>query len=417
MNLENKSLTSLFFIFCALCMYSPVHAIDFETAFSKAKNNDPRFQVAKNERDATLAQSSKDFSAYAPTFSFSQAQLPTLNVTSQSQTVSQPLFDVVKGASFLQSEPRKVSSNAGFVVQSHDLALRVFGAISQIIQTNEAIRANESRLTALESQFQSAKRKYELGQGTITDQLDVQVKFEQAKADDFLLKANLKSAREQFRSIVGEEPDFSDFNLPNRHEFFKVRALSEILARIENSNPAVLVAKANEKIAKLDVVRASGAVLPTVAYTYQKTAYGSTNLENNGLSITIPLEIGGYIGTYAAHMRSKQSSSARVETEVKAKVDAERFHSQVEAGQNALRIKGNAMDIARQSVIASQKSYDAGVKNTTDVLISIQTLFQARNEYAVAATQLAGNLLNLLLVSAESPEEAVTKTQAFLFRK
>jgi len=400
----NFTVFSLFFFGLQL----PVMAIDFETAFHKAKNND---------KDATSGQSLRDITSYAPTFTYNQSQLPTLSVTSRTQTVSQPLFDAVKGASFLQAEPRKKIADANYLVQTHDLALRVFNAMSQIIQTNEAIKANESRLAALESQFQSAKRKYELGQGTITDQLDVQVKYEQAKADDFTLKANLKSARDQFKAIVGEAPNPLDFNLPNKHESFNIRLLDEVLARVEKKNPAILVAQANEKVAKLDVVKASGAVLPTIAYTYQKTVYTNVNAENNGLSITIPLDMGSYIGTYVAHAKSKQSSSTRLETEVKTKVEAERFYQQIEAGQQSLKIKGNAMDIARQSVLANQKSYDAGVKNTTDVLIAIQTLFQARNEYAVSAIQLGGNLLNLLLIGAEDPDEAVIRTQAFLFRK
>jgi outer membrane protein TolC len=82
-----------------------------------------------------------------------------------------------------------------------------------------------------------------------------------------------------------------------------------------------------------------------------------------------------------------------------------------------LGIKGEAMEIARQSVIANQKSYEAGVKSTTDVLIAIQTQFQARNEYAQAAVQQANNLLSLLLVGAEDSDEAIKRTQAFLFRK
>jgi len=408
------------FILLGLFAYGlqlPVLAIDFETAFHKAKNNDPKFQAAKHEKDATSAQSNRDWSSYAPTYTYNQTQLPTLNVTSNTQTVSQPLFDAVKGATFLQAVPRKNSSNSSFLLQTNDLALRVFNAMSQIIQANEAIRANESRLTTLESQYKSAKRKYELGQGTLTDQLDVQVKYEQAKADDFTLKANLKSGRDQFKAIVGEDSGPLDFTLPNKHETFTIGLLDEILVRVEKMNPAVLVAKANEKIAKLDVLKASGAVLPTVSYNYQKTTYTNVNAENNGLSILIPLDVGNYIGTYIAHAKSKQSSSTRLETEVKTKVEAERFYQLIDAGQQSLKIKGNAMEIARQSVIANQKSYDAGVKSTTDVLIAIQTLFQARNEYAVSAVQLGGNLLNLLLIGAEDPDEAVIRTQAFLFRK
>ena len=74
------------------------------------------------------------------------------------------------------------------------------------------------------------------------------------------------------------------------------------------------------------------------------------------------------------------------------------------------------MDTAKQSVTANQKSYEAGVKSTTDVLIAIQTLFQARNDYAQAVTNQASNLLNILLLSGNDLNNAVFQVEKFLFK-
>lgn len=400
-------------------MFSPSLAwsLDLENAFALAKRNDPKYQAAKSEKEVTNAESTRNWAAYAPTYTYSQQQLPTLNTTSKTQTVNQPIFDAVKGASFAQATSRGKLADSTFVVNTHELATRTFNAVGQIVLATEAIKANDGRINALESQYQGAKRKFELGQGTVTDLLDVQVKFEMAKADALTLRANLKASKDQFNGIVGQYPGEADFTLPNKHEVFKVALLDEILAQVEKANPNVLAAKANETIAKLDIAKATGAVLPTFGYTYQKTQYTGVNNENNGLTMTIPLDIGSYIGTYAAYAKAKQSSSTRLEVETKAKVEAQRLYELIEAGQQSLKIKAQAMDTARQSVTANQKSYEAGVKSTTDVLIAIQTLFQARNEYAQAAVQQASQLLNLLLVGAEETEQAIYRTQAFLFRK
>jgi hypothetical protein len=43
-------------------------------------------------------------------------------------------------------------------------------------------------------------------------------------------------------------------------------------------------------------------------------------------------------------------------------------------------------------------------------------LYQARNEYATSAVNIATALLNLLLLSAHSPENAISQTQSFLFK-
>jgi outer membrane protein/protease secretion system outer membrane protein len=131
----------------------------------------------------------------------------------------------------------------------------------------------------------------------------------------------------------------------------------------------------------------------------------------------VPIDVGAYIATYGAYAKAKQSSSLREQTEVAQKVEAQRLYGLVMAGQEALKIQEQAVESARQSVNANQKSFEAGVKSTTDVLIAIQNLYQTKNQYAQAAVQQGSNLLNLLLVGAESSDEAIVRTQTFLFRK
>ena len=404
-------------LLAALFISNSAHSIDLGTAFAMAKNNDPKYQAAKSEMDATKSQSVRDWTSYAPTYSFNRQQLPSLNSTSRTQTVNQPLFDLAKASTVLQGGSRNTLASAAFDVQAQDLATRTVNAVNQIVVATEAIKANAGQIDALEQQYKGAKRKFELGQGTVTDLLDVEVKFQQAKANDLTLRANLKGARDSFTAIVGERPADTDFLLPNKHESFKIDLLDEILARAEKNNPNVVVAKSNERIAQLDVTKAAGAVAPTLSYTYSKTERSGTTNENNGITLTIPLDIGSYIGTYTALAKSKQSSSVRLQTETQIKVEAQRLFELVQAGQESLKIKGQAVETAQKSVIANQKSYEAGVKSTTDVLIAIQTLYQTRNEYALAATQQATQLLNLLLVGAEDVDNAVMRTQAFLFRK
>jgi protease secretion system outer membrane protein len=415
LQLARKRLLPL--MLAALIAPSGAYAIDMTTAFALAKRNDPKFQAAKAEMEATKSQAVRDWASYAPTYTWSQQQLPTLSTTSTTQSVNQPLFDLAKASTVLQGSSRNTLATAGFDVQSQDLANRTVNVINQIVLATEAIKANAGQIDALESQYKGAKRKFELGQGTVTDLLDVEVKFQQAKANDLTLRANLKGARDQFAAIVGERPADTDFTLPNQHETFKVDLLDEILARAEKSNPNVVVAKANERIAKLDITKVGSAAAPTVGYTYSKTQRNDFTTENNGLTISIPIDIASYINTYTAVAKSKQSSSIRLQTETQIKVEAQRLFELIQAGQESLKIKGQAVDTARKSVVANQKSYEAGVKSTTDVLIAIQTLYQTRNEYAQAATQQASQLLNLLLVGAEDADNAVMRTQAFLFRK
>lgn len=412
-----KGLRAPLFIACATLFAHSAYAIDLIGAFDLAKANDPKYQAAKAEMDANNANSIASRAAYLPSLNWSQTQPINTPGTVKSSGMSQPIFDATKAASVAQGGAQSTFATANFASQSIELASRTMTAVQRVVISTEAIKTNDSTIIALESQYQGAKRKYELGQGTITDMLDVQVKFEQAKANHLTLKANLQAAQDQFNAITGQYPTKNDFILPNKHQTTKLEPLDSILAKVDSENPNVIAALANERIAKYDIAKSTGAFLPTVSYTWTRNNRGGIENNNNGMTITIPLNAPSYINTYAQVAKARQSSETRLATQVDTKTQAQSLYAQVEAGFESLKIRGQAIDTAKLSVTANQKSYEAGVKSTTDVLLSIQSLAQTRNDYALAATQQALNLLNLLLVGAEEPAAAVSQTQAFLFRK
>ena len=120
-------------------------------------------------------------------------------------------------------------------------------------------------------------------------------------------------------------------------------------------------------------------------------------------------------GTNSSNAKAGQLTNQRIDAEVKAKVELEKLYSLIEAGQESIKIKKQAILAAEKSVKANQVSYEAGVRTLTDVLNSIQTQFQAMNDYSQAVTGVSENILNFYLLEGYDTEEAVAKTQLFLF--
>jgi protease secretion system outer membrane protein len=87
-------------------------------------------------------------------------------------------------------------------------------AADAIVLANENIKLNDAKINALEKQYIAAKRKLELGQGTITDQRDIEVKAAQARSAQIGFKSQLDIAAKQYASITGEKPNVADFVLP-----------------------------------------------------------------------------------------------------------------------------------------------------------------------------------------------------------
>ena len=78
--------------------------------------------------------------------------------------------------------------------------------------------------------------------------------------------------------------------------------------------------------------------------------------------MSIPLDIGSYVYTYAEAKPRQAKLKRALKNLNKDKVEAQRLYELVDVGQQSLKIKGQAMDTAREGVTANQKSYEVGVK-------------------------------------------------------
>ena len=402
-----------------VCAYSAnsLAAMSLEGAFMAAFDNDPQFQMAAPERDNNKAQAVAGWSAYIPTYTYQQTQMATDISTRRIGTLSVPILDSAKAATVAQANSRYQFAKQTYITRVHDLAQRTLKAVDQWVLASEALRNNTSRIALLDNQYKGAKRKFELGEGTITDLRDIEVKFNMAKADELTLQAQKQIAARQVAITTGTPPDNNDFILPSTHSKFSLPNIDYVVAKVREANPTVQVARENADISKYNVASVAGQNLPSVYLTNLKTQYNNQTTYNNGISVNFPLQVGQYVQTYAASKQYAQADSQKRDTQAKTELEAERLHLLAQAGLEAIAIKKMAVDSAQLSVEANQKSFAAGVRSSTDVLNSIQVLFQTRNDYAQAVTQQAENYLNLLLIQADDPVEAIRQTQTFLFRK
>jgi len=406
---------------CAVMMMTGLvpnaNALDLEGAFLQGFENDPSFQSARAEKENNRSQAYAGWSAYIPTYTWAQQQMATDISTRRIETLSVPIVDGGKAGQFAGANSKFQYANQTYLTRVQDLATRTLKAVNQWILANEALKNNQSRIALLEGQLKGVQKKYELGEGTVTDLRDIEVKFNMAKADDLSLQVQKKVAGRQIAAITGTAPAQVDFILPNIHGKHPMPDVGDVLERVKAANPSVNVARENANIAKYNIVTQVGQAIPSVYYTNLKTQYTGQTTTNNGITVNFPIAVGGYVQTYASVKQYSMADSQRQDVEAKTELEAERLVSVSQVGQQVLDIKKAAVDSAKLSVEANQKSFSAGVRSTTDVLNSIQMLFQAKNDYAVAVTQQAENYLNLLLIQADDPAQAIKQVQTFMFNR
>jgi len=390
-------------------------AVDLLGDFQKATRYDPTFQTAIAERQANVATSSQAYTAYTPTGSYNNSRLQTDTSNRTTLSLTQPIINYEALSSLRQAEPRKGFAEATFILRQQDLATRLLKAANAIILANENIKLNESKIKALDQQYLAAKRKLELGQGTITDQRDIEVKYAQAKSAQIGYKNQRVSAAKQYAAITGDLPRVEEFVLPEKHGRFDLKRLDEYVDMAMQNSPSILVAKFSERIAELDVEKSTGSLLPTFSATYMDSKAGGVSNTYSGVVVNLPLGAGTFFarqGVQANYLKAKEN---RRDSEEKARIELERLRSLIETNFESLNIQLDAISSAELSVQANLKSYEGGVRSAVDVLNATQTVFQVKSEYVTSICTQAENILNMNSLINTNPNDILQTVHKYLF--
>ena len=414
---KHTSAASLFIGVSLAATLGQAQALDLMVDFQRATSYDPTFQTALAERAANQSSATQSYTAYAPVGSYNNSRIQTDTANRTTITVSQPLLNYEALSTFRQAEPRKGFAEATFVMKQQDLATRLVKAANAVILANENLKLNNSKIKALDQQYMAAKRKLELGQGTITDQRDIEVKVAQAKSAQIGFKNQLDTAAKQYAAITGERPNVEEFVLPEQHGKVALKRSDDYVDMALQNSPAILAAKFSERVAELDVEKATGSLLPTFSATYTDSKSASVSNRYTGVVVNLPLGASAFFARQGVSANFLKAKETRRDTEEKARVDVERLRSQVDTAFESLAIQLDAIKAAELSVEANVKSYEGGVRSAVDVLNATQTVFQVKSDYVTAVTTQTENLLALMNLASTNPMESLETAYRFLFAR
>ena len=386
--------------------------------FGLAKNHDAKFRTAEVDKKLNNYQADLAYAAFAPTLSLSMTDYSNIpNSNSNTVSITQPIFSIEKFEQLKTGAPKESLAEALYMAQEQDLASRVYVAVANLISQNQAIKSNQVRVDTLQKQLDRIARMIELGYGTITDERDIKVRFEQAVANGVQLEINRRNAIIQIMTLTNNSIDAKEFDLPESHTLKGIFDINRILAQVESSNPNLIAARSSEQISKLEAKRARDQVMPTLSVTQSKNWGDTTNDSRTLFTLSMPLDATRVIGVLSERANEQKAVEVRRQVEQQTNLITNQLYESVVLGRQALETKRNAVEAAKLSVDANERSLTAGVRTTIEVLNSIDTLYQTRNDYSTTAVNLGNSLLNLLLISGTPPADAIAQTQAFLFGK
>jgi outer membrane protein TolC len=378
----------------------------FPEAVAAARQNDPIYATRLAEVQDARLQARQAKLSYLPSVgvSYGEADIGT-SARTAGASLSQPVLDYDKFLAVRQARPLEEKATQSARLTDFDLQQRVLRTMSEIIRNRETLRALEVQVRSLETQTQRARRMRALGQGTITEISDFEVRLAIARANRLTVENNLRSGERAFTLITGIEAVVPSMDISAAMPKSQIDPVETYVSRARANNPSLEQSRLDLQLQELNVKRARAEWWPTVtAYaSYSKTeGFPAQDDGRIGISLSVPLNSNYILNSSRAAVQLKRAQeSARYSSEL---LESEilRLHATVLSLRNEIAIREQAIDNAKLAVEGNLKGYQGGIRSNIDVVTSIQNLADAEVSLINSRLALATNYLDLELLRAEA---------------
>lgn len=347
-----------------------------------------QYQIGKNESEVTQpgflggkTTTERSYSSYSSSF-----------------TLQQPIWDLAAWNRYRHGVAQANYADEQFRSERSDLALRLVEAYTEALYAQDQIRLSASEKRTYTDLLAMNRRMLELGEGTRTDVLETQARYDLAVAQEIEFQDALDAALRRLSSMVGQTITGSDLSvlaatfqvLPMESDDYDVwrdRALRH--------NPQIIAHRHALDAAQREVKEARAGHLPTVnlyaSSGHQESSSEATydqrySTDSYGVQVSVPLYAGGGVAARArkaADNLEKQrfdgeAMKAEILNELRRQLNL--FHS----SRAKVKAYQFAVDSAQEAVSAMRKSVLGGERVNTDVLQAEQQLYDALRNRAEA---------------------------------
>lgn len=370
--------------------------------FLQARQFDPDYTAAAarnaNQRiDIAIAAT-----AYYPRANVSFQQLPNESGMRQTFTVRQPLVDADRWLQLKEVEPREALVQLSTLQADHQLAEKLLAVVRQLVQAREQLRLNDTKAESIAFQLDAARRALDAGFGTITDVYDAQLRQVQVRAQRFALQAALENARRSYLSMVGSLPSEQHYQLAPFVPLPALEPLEALTSSALTRNPIVLAREWEATITDIGRRRAKASFLPSLNASWQRSTLDGQSQTSSGvrLSFDLPIELSTFYRTQSAANNHLAAQEALRGARQQLQNELLSLYNQTLAAEQEVAIRRDAIEAARLSLQANEKSFEGGVRSRVDVLNAIEALDQSELDFLEARLNLAENYFKLKLSTA-----------------
>lgn len=421
----------------ALGAAAPSFALDLMQAWRAALASDAQLASARSQLEATRERVPQARAGLLPAVNATAAVMPqsvdpsvgpSRDFTARTYAIqlSYPLLRLQNVESFEQSKLQVAAGEAQYAQATQDLALRLSQAYFDVLAAQDNLDTLRAQMRAISEQLAAARRNFEVGTATITDQQEAQARYDLASAQEIAARNDLEVRRAALAQLIGQPVGELDVLRPGLAlEGPQPAREADWVRDARDNNLAVQQQRIAGEIARREIDRQRYGHYPTVDLVgslqrAENAAYNFVGMRTDsavlGLQLSIPIYAGGGI---EARVREATASHARSQSDLEnARRQAEQGARQAYLGLNSGLAQVNALEAAERSSRLALESnllgYQVGVRINIDVLNAQQQLYSTQRDLARARYDALLNGLRLKATAGALGEADVAQVNALL---
>lgn len=405
-----------------------VHALDLSGAVRGALEFDAEFLAARKQAEADATKAGQGLGLLLPSATATAARRQTdLTLSDPSRgysnrmantyslTLTQPIFRLDSYSAFEQQRSRSKAGEATFAQAKADAIVRVSEAYFAVLLAQDTLASIDAELKAINEQLESAKRNFEVGTATITDQQEAQSRFDLASARRIAALNDLEVKRNALIQLSGKPlpKQLAGLKDPVSLQNPQPLDVGQWVEQARSGNFRVQAAQYAADIARSEVTRVVSADnLPSVDLVARRTkvnpsfsavgeSLGRTETDVVGLELTLPLFNGGIATNRAREVIALRDKSAFDLENAKrvAEQSARTSFLGVVAGLSQVKAYEAAEKSSRLALESNLLGYEVGIRINIDVLnaqqqltSTLQNLYKARYDTLINGLKLKASV-------------------------
>lgn len=323
-------------------------------------------------------------------------------------TVRQPLFNKETLATYRSAKAYVKGKEAILQNETSTLITRIASAYFELLYAEEKTTVLQNKVSALGQQLGQASKRFEHGEGTLTEISEAQASLDVAHAELLEAKNSAEAYKLALSNMTGLQVEvLAKLNTE------KMATIKEdfgqlddwLKTAIENS-PEILSAKYALEVAQQEVEKKQAGHLPTLDLVGVRSY--SENDSNNtlgsqfdtttvALQFNVPIFAGGFVNASVRQSVSRVEA-AREELNQKtrdANTNIQKYYQHLQSELLSMQAYTQAVKSSEIALDGTSKSFNSGFRTNIDVLNAQQRLYENKLKLSKSYYVLVNDIVNI----------------------